>query len=63
MQKCGIIEKSLAVQEDPTCGRAVKPAATTAEALEPHAPQQEKPPPGEPCTINSNPHSWQLGKA
>ena len=51
MQKCGIIEKSLAVQEDPTCGRAVKPAATTAEALEPHAPQQEKPPPGEPCTM------------
>ena len=46
MQKCGFIEKSLAVQEDRTSGRAVKPAATT-EALELHAPQQEKHPQGE----------------
>ena len=51
MQKCGFIEKSLAVQEDPTSGRAVKPTATT-EALELHAPQQEKPPQGEACKMN-----------
>ena len=51
MQKSGIIEKTLAVQEDPTCGRAFKPTATTAEALEPHALQQEKPPQEEPCTV------------